>query len=255
MTKTRNIVLVSLLALGAALGAVWWLWYGTDSPNVSAQAILDNACEQIADQQNFDFTSVRTMPVERPEEWGGKSTIVVGSDVRISGEDFHVTYTESGDFMGEAIAVNGVVYIRDDSTNMQWELDEDEDGFNARDYLTTLLGLLGSDDRDPESPGSTLCTDTIGAVGVVDEEVEPGVHHLRIEEDAVGATGPVGNVDGTFSWPGFDTVQDYWVDADNGLLLKTKVIYTFAGEPEWTGEFTTEISGVGEPNVIEIPAL
>ncbi len=74
----------------------------------------------------------------------------------------------------------------------------------------------------------------------------------KIEEAAVGATGPVGNTDGMFAFPGYDSTWEYWVDDNSGLLVRTKQSYTHAGDG-WSSETSAVISDVGVPNVIEAP--
>ena len=259
ITIKRRLPMMAFFAtlLGIAIGFTWWTFASAqaDPPIPGGEELETADCLDVASGE-FDFVVLETQPVGRTEEWGGKETVTLKYDIRMSGDDFHAVVTHEGDPYFETIAVNGVIYDRDASTNMQWQRADADTVMGDLDvWLVELRRFLGPGNLRPETPASMLCPENLGSVGVVDEEAaqlyrEAGVEHFRVEGQAVGA---VAKVDGTVAWPGYNTVEDFWVDEDSGLLVQHRNTYTYAGDPPWTGSFKTVVSGVGEPNEITAP--
>ena len=240
--------------LGIAIGFTWWTFASAqaDPPIPGGEELETASCEEVV-SEDFDFVALSTKPVSYPEEWGGREIITIKFDVQVSGGDFHALVADEGGAQSvELIAVDEVLYKRSDATNQAWQLTADDDPLDYdvwHNWLSTYLGV-----RDLTLVG-TLCPKDVGPVGVVDEVaaaayVATGVEHFRVYEQAVGA---VANVDGSNSFAGYDTVKDYWIYEDTELLVKYKSVYTFLGEPRWTGQTDTDISDIGVPNVITAP--
>ena len=102
-----RVVIALLVVVAAAIGGTaWWLVSDT-SPPLSAQAIVENACDQTEGTGSFDIKSTATAPDQ-----------ILKYDIRVSGDDFHAIGT-IGDLDGkvaltvEFIGVDGITYVRE----------------------------------------------------------------------------------------------------------------------------------------------
>ena len=234
MIHSRRNTVIALFAvlIGIALGGAWWL----AQDRASAQDILYSACEQTEAQQDFDFDGKITTEIP---------TLGANYNGSISGNNYSIVITLMGSEGGvlEARGVGGGVYYREDGG--EWKVDETGtlDLIYFRNLINSKAAPLGEDVLCPE-----------GAVASVGFESVEGVQaeHFTLTESS--EVGPVGNVDGL---PGeSDGVSsreyNYWVGPD-GLLVQTnhRTVFTTGGYTD----VTSTISGVGDPNVIEKPAL
>ena len=251
--KGRNAVLATLAILvGVAIGLAWWFISSKDSaPPVSA---LFKACENTV-KTDFDYLlTIHGNKYLSPSDLHHSDEIVTGTyDVQISGEDFHMAFSD-GTFSVELMRVDNAVYVKEDDGAWRLDPSQDPSKLDPTNFLT--MGGYTSEGVRSDNP---LCPEigAMGPVGSVDEgmasEISPG--HFQITGTGVGAPeGPVGQVDeNTYITQGHDVTWDYWLN-DDGQLLKTRELITLTGHPDaGQVEVTTVISGVGEPNVIKAP--
>ena len=193
-------------------------------------------CDHVPGITSYDVRSIATAP---NLQWT--------YNIQVSGDDYHlhVTAKEEGGFSGEIIGINGVNYER--GRDGEWKQSEQ--------YLPLhFLHLL-----HPIESDFVLCPDLeIGAVTRIGEELLNGdnVEHFRLPEGS--DVGPLANVGGVV--PAFDPIDrtwDIWVDSE-GKLVRTTLSADYAATSSYAAfrvEIRSNISGIGETNVIVEPAL
>ena len=221
------------------LAAAWWFSFG-GSTDVSAEAVVYEACEKSASEIDFDM-AVRldipgdlSYPGDQREVWEVKTIV--------SGENFHsVTHISDGPAFLEIIRVDGTDYIRE-GTNRgdgEWKGQPATPGLNDLGYLT-----IPFDSPKLEEGANPLCPG-LGSVSKVGEETITGVQTTRYSSferlDMYG---------GNYA----DTTWDFWID-EGGQLMRTRVyadIDLADGGEDWA-EVITTVSGIGEANIIAAP--
>ena len=242
---TRGRILFALLAAIAVVmaGIVWGLT-SEEGPSASAQAVVRNACDQVEGSGSFDIRATVTAPTWGHDPTGtGEETWEL--NVRVSGEDFHMTATMNANATLEVIGLDGVTYGREPGG--EWKTQD----IIQLPYVHSLLGFN-------KSEGSVICPE-LGPVARVREGMLGSVPTRRFRLTEATSLGPFANVDvASSSNSGYkvDQTWDFWVDP-SGQLVQTKVVMVGPtvddqSEPS-RAEFLSVISGVGEPNVIVAP--
>ena len=251
----NRVAINSLLVLAGALLAAllfWTMWSLVSTgkgptPAVSAQELLFTACERTA-ETDFDFVTT----IHGNQNLGIDDELVtITYDAQVSGEDFYLAISD-GERAQEVMMVDGAVYYKDPGG--AWTLAESQ---SKMDITTMLSGYEGQPPSVEVESDNPLCPE-IGPVARVGEETvsEVSADHYRLTDTGVGAPdGPTGQVDeNTYITKGLDITWDYWLNED-GQILKIQEVITLTGDTDaGQVEVTTEVSGIGDPNVITVPA-
>ena len=217
---------VALIATGLFL-----LQQSTDTPVASAQEVVDRACANMEQLDSYDITG--TITATDP----GGSPQAISITARVSGDDYHVTYSPEGsDSTLEGKRVAGVSYYRDSSGGNEWYV---LDG-NLEDLTASFDGL----------GGNPVCPDTTGmqARGAASVDGTTTRHFVATASPASSGQGTSG-----------DTSYQFWVN-NNGQLVKhqqdtNSTAQTDTGGPGVRLQMVTTFSGIGEANTITAPVV
>lgn len=201
----------------------------SDTSAASAQEIVVDLCSQPVEVRSFD-TTTRTISFE-DDVLVDAGTI----QTRVSGGDYHMVITFDDGAVGEVAHVDGVGYYREHPGD--WMLQQGQ----------ATYSLVIS----PEF----VCPNIEDTATRIGEEIIGSIPTTRFSDD-----GPkIYYLPGTFddpTQPKMSIKRDLWIDAKGQLVQFKQVFDTPAGD--WYPahqriEFTSKVSDVGEPNVIEVP--
>ena len=232
--KRREVLVPAVLLLVGALAAIWWFVAVRDQ---GADELLYGACQDISAEESYDLTTSIVGP------WSFTPEIITTyiAQVRVSGDDYHLTMTHDDPKNNyEIIVLDDIEYIREREGQF---LRGDDLPFplDSRPFMRSLLNIDNTD-----GPISLCPPENADIMGQTEHEGIP-VLHLRLVKtgDALMNTA-------------FTRQQlDYWVGPE-GRLVKTRQVLTYDVSPEIklsTFEFFATVSGVGEPNVITAPLI
>ena len=211
---------------------------------IAIQNIPRTTCEQTEDEQDYDLfiTHVAT-------EGSFPPLITSNLDVRVSGEDFHAIITREG-------ADEGEEHIAKEGEHYEKKVGED---WKRIEQTPTNIGfiwyLIDSRPYYTQMPSEHVLCPVEG-------------EDFRINKMSFGETlGP------EFSWghdwennpwidpahaaavPDTEARWEYWPTIDGHIYKSFQSFKTVGGEDWERMEITTEVSNVGEPNVITAPLV
>ena len=235
----RGLISAALLVTSAiAAGVAWWFVAGDGESQVSAQEMVEAACEQVQGITDYDIESSAKGP-----------DLVYSMSIRFSGEDSHgIAKIGEPSQTLEFTVVDGVSYTRE--AGQVWEISE----YSFQGFA--LAHLLPVSDRN-RLEGSTLCPE-LGHVARVSEESVNGTETERFRITETTNYGPLSDT-GDFSDEDYviEDAWDIWLD-DDGQLVQTQrvTVHPVAGDAQGQKvEIVSKILEVGEPNVITAPTV
>ena len=238
MKKRVSIAIGVVAALAPAAAIVWVALL--DTPQASAQEVVEGACNQMNGVDSFDLYSVKKASLDGVP-WEG--TLV--QKARISGADYHSQYTvEATGDTDEIIRVGGKGYYR--SNDNAWQVSD-----GPLQDTTSHLAALGV---------TPICPDLSKVTWKGEEELNGVKVDRYISGSAMAEeVAALNDVDSAFRGEKRIAVHDYWVD-ERGQLVKHRLeAHTLAqydygrGISVVTAE--TTFSGVEEPNIITAPVV
>ena len=251
----RYIVGFAALVAAVALGIVLWLspW---DPPGVTAQEVLESACDKTASALEFDMTVSLDLPGNYSHPLDNERD-VWEIKASISGADYHQTLhlTEIPIF-GEAIFVGGVAYFRESERQGEgaWAVVDVKDLVHP----TNWLGFDPSGEQTTRVGGENPLCPVLKNLTKVGEEAIDGAQTTRYTATET--------IDALWDQPDetlkiFNTF-DYWIDAGD-QLVQTRLVSVHPAEQHARGqeptsamqraEIVTKVTGVGEANTITAP--
>ena len=223
------------------------------------------ACEPTEAWEDFDMST--TLVTTRLDDSSPPLT-EFNFDIEISGDDFYIIDSEG---MAEIVGVDGVIYNRqgdgvwqrsESSIPLAFGIEALHYWIDNRPYLTQFESkhLLCV-----EEPVTEMGIETLDGVRVKHVQVKT----VLGPEFSTGHDPPIATADAPLfgydpeflaAIPDTDATWDYWIGSD-GIIVKTVQVFEQSDIPEekwnndgeWRDEYTTTISGVGEPNVITAP--
>ena len=258
----RYIVGFTALVAAMALGIALWLspW---DSPGVTAQEVVETACDKTASALEFDMIVSLDLPGNYAHPLDNERD-VWEMKASISGADYHQTLhlTEIPIF-GEAIYVDGAAYLREGERQGEgaWAVVDVKGLINPSNWLgydpsgeeTTRVG-----GENPLCPVPCALCPVLKNLTKAGDETIGGARTTRYTATET--------IDALWDQPDetlkiFNTF-DYWIDAGDQLvqmrLVSVHPAEQHARGQEPTGELeraeiVTKVTGVGEANTITAP--
>ena len=232
---------VSIGIFLAALGIVFWWRAAGETPEVSAQDAVQNACNSLEVAKHYD---VEAWATEYGVDPNNSFTIYV--TMTVADSDFHQTFSaESRNDTEEFIRVDGVVYERRSRLGPEWKLSDRKLEGQPLSHLP-----VGSNPLCPEVSGFRE----------VGKEILDGSEVKRYsEKPSEGVNVSIEDFDSKYHIQA--RFEDLLVDKDGQLLkIETEKYRTgIDGASGATVLVTTRqemtISGIGEENVIEAPEV
>ena len=237
--KTASAFLLGVAVIGMAGLVVWFV--SRDAPPVSAQEVVERACEGTAGFGSYDLIS--TMKIEEdgvPIE--GTMTVKVS----VEGKDFQAETTYPDGSRREGIRVDDVDYERPHALGDGWAVSKAKFA-----DVTAYLGHLGS---------SPACPELTNVTRKEEEELDGVKVTVYTAIDAAGLDkAALEKMDTSFDGERHAKAHKYWIDGSEMMVQYWEDRYTLS---QYDGSrallrftFTTKISGVGEPNIITAPVV
>ena len=216
----------------------------TPAPQASAQEVVESACSGI-DDVDFDFSAV-TKGTYDENNSGVTSWPDVTIKARVSGKDFEYEYIVPDGSSEGHIRLGDTAYMR---------LRNSDDWYVSEKFRASSIGeiipILGDD---------TICPDLSRVV----EKGEDELNGVKVTQYSSGDNdgtekAAVDALDETFYGLKTAVAHTYWVGIDGQLVQYRNETHAFANDED--GSQRTHIvtvmtfEGVGEPNIIEAPAL
>ena len=233
---------VAIAALTAA-GIAWWLTYGEETPEASAQEVVGGACAQIEAAESYDFTATIT-----ESNLDGSYPLTYNYYLEVQGGDYYKkTSYPDGSGVAEAMLVGGGSFHRNPGTQMsEWK----RASFDFHDVTTAFAGL-GADPLCPDASRFRSLGQTRDASGTyrtyTDMPVNPTpfpttpatavvpiTRHATGHEISVNRQGQLHRLQ--------MTIQDYMVSR-RGVEINSRIVID--------GRF----SEIGIPNTITAPVV
>ena len=229
--------ILGIIAILAVVGATFWWRAAGDTPEVSAQEVVKTACNDAEMLKYYDESTVLTETAKGDPSDTGTQYI----DLSVAGSDFHVIFSgKNSTSTFEHLRADGVVYERRSEPGSVWKVTD----------------LKLGDPRSQYYGENYLCPD-VSLFREVGTEQLGGKTVRRFTDKPEGPQGL--KIDDSFS--GFEEwrTRDFLVDNEGQLLKIEQYVERAFRSEEYDLAYIitveTIISGHGELNVIEAPAV
>ena len=251
----RYIVGFAALVAAVALGIVLWLspW---DSPGVTAQEVVETACDKTASALEFDLAVSWDVPGNYAHPLDNERD-VWEIKAGVSGADYHQTFhAPEMPAFAETIYVDGVAYTRQGERQGEgaWAVVDVKGLVNPSNWL----GYDPSGEETTRVGGENPLCPVLKNLTKVGDETIGGARTTRYTATET--------IDALWDHPDetlkiFNTF-DYWIDAGD-QLVQTRLVSVHPAEQHARGqeptgemqraEIVTKVTGVGEANTITAP--